>query len=156
MRKLILLFSLGILLVNCESKGVEKPKDLVGKDKMVDIWYDLYLINAMKSTELKFLQDRNITPASYIFEKYKVDSIQFGNSDRYYANDVELYDNLHKKVTTRLQKDKAAIDSTLLKNPEVEVKKEEKKPAEIPLKSREMLRKKHDLRGALFKDTIKN
>ena len=156
MRKLILLFSLGILLVNCESKGVEKPKDLVGKDKMVDIWYDLYLINAMKSTELKFLQDRNITPASYIFEKYKVDSIQFGTSDRYYASNVEEYENLHKKVTTRLQNDKARIDSILLKNPELEVNKEVNNSMEAPIKSRELLRKKHDVRGALFKDSLKN
>lgn len=157
MKKLLALLTICFLLQNCDSKPVEKPKDLVSKDMMVDILYDLYVVNAMKSSDMEYLKKNNITPAKYIFEKYKVDSLQFSRSDRYYATDIETYEKLHERVTKRLQDDKAAIDSLLAKNPEdEEIKDSVAKPPVTPYKVRDSLRKNRTLRSAFFKDSVKN
>lgn len=156
MKKLLALLTLCLLLQNCDSKPVEKPEDLVSKDMMVDILYDLYVINAMKSSEMEYLKEQNITPAKYIYEKYKVDSLQFSRSDRYYATDISTYEKLHERVTKRLQDDKAAIDSLLVKNPEEEIKDDVAKPIVTPFKTRDSLRKKRTLRAKLIQDSIKN
>ena len=149
MKRLLLIISICLLLLNCESKPVEKPEDLISKDKMVDILYDLYVVNAIKSSNAKYLNELHITPANYIYQKYKVDSLQFSRSDRYYATDVDDYEKLYQRVTTRLQERKAAIDTLISKNPEETVKKNDTLVA--PFKTRDSLSKKRALKKGLFK-----
>lgn len=156
MKKIIGLLSLGVLLLNCNSKPVEKPDNLVSKEEMINILYDLYVVNAMKSTELQFLQDRGITAADYVYKKYKIDSLQFATSDRYYASDVDEYENIYKEVTERLKQNKAEIDSLLLKNPEVEVSKDSTKTDPTRFKLKDSVKKKSTLKRLLVNDSIKN
>lgn len=150
MRKLLLFLIVGMLLVNCNSSPVEKPKDLIEKDVMVDILYDLYLANAMNTSDAKYLKELNLTPAKYVYHKYKVDSLQFSRSNRYYATDVDDYEKMYKKLTTRIQAEKAAIDASGTDNPDDE---------EIVIKNnlqRDSLRKKRALRVELAQDSLKN
>lgn len=139
-----------MLLVNCNSSPVEKPKDLIEKDVMVDILYDLYLANAMNTSDTKYLKELNLTPAKYVYHKYKVDSLQFSRSNRYYATDVDDYEKMYKKLTTRIQTEKAAIDASGTDNPDDE---------EVVIKNslqRDSLRKKRAFRAEIAKDSLKN
>lgn len=117
MRKLLLLLFFGMLLISCNSAVIEKPNDLIGKDKMVAILYDLNVINAIKNADMVYLSDRKITPANYILHKYKVDSLQFSRSDRYYASDVAQYEKIYERVIEKLRVNKVALDSLIAKNP---------------------------------------
>jgi hypothetical protein len=141
--------------LSCSSNTAEKPKDLIDKDQMVAILYDLYVINAMKSSNMQYLEDRRITSASYILHKYKVDSLQFEQSDRYYASDVEEYEKLYQRVSEKLNVNKAVIDSLIAKNPEQEIKIENS--AATPDKILKDPRKKKKLvTKNLFNDSIQN
>ena len=156
MKKLLFLLSLIGLLINCNSKPVEKPNDLINEDMMVDILYDLYVINGMKSSDMKYLEDRGIKPAKYIYQKYKIDSLQFAKSDHYYATDVDGYARLYERVTLRLQRNKAAIDSLIAKEPKEKKEDSIIKTTVISHKLRDSLRKKRILKKTLFSDSLKN
>jgi hypothetical protein len=156
MKKGLVILTLGLLLINCNSDAIEKPKNLVDKDQMIAILYDLYLVNAIKSSDITYIQKNNITSANYIFQKYKVDSLQFSQSDLYYASDVEEYEKMYQRVTQKLQEHKAAIDSLIAKNPNEEVKSEQVAPVAKPLKVRDSLRKKRFNQTTLFKDSTRN
>ncbi len=114
MKKSILL-GLIVLFFGCNSNSVEKPKNLIGKDKMVDILYDISLLEAIKTQNI----NGGITVKmgnDFIYKKYKIDSIQFAKSNKYYASDVEEYKKLFEKVKKRLNKETLKIDRELKKN----------------------------------------
>lgn len=113
-----------LLLLSCQS-GAEKPDNLIGDEVMVDIFYDLALIDGMRSHNPMALETYDITPHEYIYKKYKIDSLQFAHSNRYYAADIEKYKRMYEQVSTRIEQNKAEIDSLLKKeNPGLEVPKE--------------------------------
>lgn len=106
MRQLIYLFIL-ICLMGCD--GVDrpkKPKNLIAKDKMANIMHDLYILNAAKGVNRKLLEKNGVMPVDYIYRKYDIDSLQFANSNTYYAYDTEVYATLIENVQKTLQKDK--------------------------------------------------
>jgi Tfp pilus assembly protein PilN len=156
MKKLALLASLSMMLLSCNFNTTEKPEDLLSEDQMVAILYDLYVINAMKSGNMEYLKKHNITPANYILQKYKVDSLQFSTSDRYYAADLEVYEKLYQQVTQKLKEDKAVLDSLAGVIPESEVKLKSRVEKTIPLTAKDTMRKRGAGRATLFKDSIKN
>ena len=113
MKKSILL-GLIILVVGCNSNSVEKPKNLIGKDKMIDILYDISLLEAIKTQNInggiavKMGND-------YIYKKYKIDSIQFVKSNKYYASDIAEYKKMFEKIKERLNAETLKINAELKK-----------------------------------------
>ena len=89
--------------------GIDKPKkpdNLIAKDKMSNIMYDLYILNAAKGVNKKVLELNGIMPLEYVYKKYGVDSLQFAESNTYYAYDTETHSAIVEKVRADLQKDK--------------------------------------------------
>ncbi len=155
MKKSILFLLIGILFANCESKVIQKPEKLITEDQMVDILYDLYVLNAIKSNNFSDLELQDISPAQYIYHKYNIDSLQFAQSDKYYASDVNAYEKLHERVTTRLKNNKAKIDSIIAKNPVEKTQDSISKATQKPIISRDSLLKKRILRSTFLADSIK-
>ena len=109
------LLGLIVLLFGCNSSSVEKPKNLIDKDKMVDILYDISLLEAIKTQNI----NGGITVKmgnDYIYKKYKIDSIQFVKSNKYYASDIEEYKKMFEKVKDKLNAETLKIDRKLKKN----------------------------------------
>lgn len=107
MRVLSILFVLGFLFMACTKKERPvKPKDLIAKDKMEQILYDLYILNAAKGVNSKILESKRIKPEKYLLTKHNIDSTQFANSNAYYAFDADEYKVLVDNVKEKLEKDK--------------------------------------------------
>jgi len=104
------------LLVSCEKTTVKKPDNLIKEDKMVDIIYDLSLLEAIKSQKPAVLDSNSVDSKTYIYEKYKIDSLQFAKSDQYYASDIPNYKKMYDKVTKRIEDNKKITDSLVLKS----------------------------------------
>lgn len=103
----IMLFS----LVGCNSVDrPKKPENLIGKEKMSDIMYDLYILNAAKGVNRKLLERNGIIPMDYIYDKYNIDSLQFAESNTYYAYDIKTYTAIVEEVKKELKKDKKLYD----------------------------------------------
>lgn len=141
MKKLVLIIGVAFLLLNCNANAVQKPEKLIEKEVMVDIFYDLYLANAMFTADSKYFVDRNLTPSQYVYQKYKIDSLQFVQNDHYYASDLPSYEKLYATVTERLKKNKDLMDTIVAKSPQVEGKKLQEKKVTTPLQVRDSLRK---------------
>ena len=103
-------FILFLLLSACVEKVIEAPDDLIPKDKMIEMLYDLSLINAAKGTNPKMLEENNLEPTKFLFEKYGVDSTQFVKSDIYYASIPVEYQAIYITVADRLEKNKKDIE----------------------------------------------
>lgn len=82
---------------------MEKPKNLIPKEKMVMILNDLAIVNAAKVTNANILSQYDIEPTEYIFKKYDIDSTQFVESDRYYASIPEEHEEIYIAVETKLE-----------------------------------------------------
>lgn len=123
-------FFVFILLTSCSEKLLEKPDNLISKDKMVEVLKDLAIVNAAKSTNVTVLRDNNIEPMAYIFEKHGIDSVQFVESDKYYASLPVEYERIYKEVEAKLEKEHVVLQSAKKVKDSLRLMKQEKERLE--------------------------
>lgn len=97
------------------NNSVKKPDNLIAKDKMIDILYDISLLEAIKGQNIKGGISSKMSN-EYIYKKYNIDSIQFSKSNKYYASDLEEYKNMFESVKEKLNKKTAEIEAEVKKN----------------------------------------
>ena len=111
MKKISVLFILGLLVLACNSKEKpKKPDNLISMDKMEHILYDLYIMNAAKGVNRKILEENGVVPETYLLTKHNIDSAQFANSNAYYAFNADEYRGIVEKVKERLEKEKLEFE----------------------------------------------
>lgn len=119
MKKLSVLFSCFVIFVSCQNAPIERPDNLIDQDKMVDVMFDITVLEAMKSQNALVLETNKINPNTYVYKKYNIDSLQFANSDKYYASDVkiykEIYDAVNKRIEAQMELSKKQNTSSLPK-----------------------------------------
>ena len=108
-KQLIVFFGL-LCMMSCGEKIIEKPDDLIPKEKMTDLLYDLAILNAAKSTNKALLEANFDSPTTFLFEQYGVDSLQFVKSDIYYASQPLVYESIYKEVAARLEREKEIVE----------------------------------------------
>ena len=129
MKKGVLFFILISLILSCNEEVVKKPENLIEKDIMVDVMYDLALLEAIKYQSPNALQAHKINPDEYIYKKYKIDSAQFVQSNMYYASDYKEYKKMYDQINSRLVKNKSLLEEAIKneKDKALLLKKESKK-----------------------------
>jgi hypothetical protein len=102
MRKLnLLLLAFCFVILSCKEDVVTKPKNLIEREKMVAIIYDLSVLEAAKSQTSGIYHYPK--SSQFLKEKYKVDSLTFAQSSQYYASDMKEYKKMYDEVKARLQ-----------------------------------------------------
>ena len=98
-----ILFTIAALLTACESKvDYEKPKDLIPKEQMTDLLYDMHLATASSNLRnINLERDRNYM--SLVYEKYGIDSTRFAISNIYYTSKSDEYLEIFEEVERRLR-----------------------------------------------------
>lgn len=139
MRTIIFLF-VAVLLLGCStSDRPAKPENLISKDKMSDVIYDVFVLNAAKGINKTILENHGIMPQEYVYKKHKIDSLQFAKSNDYYAYDTKIYESIIDKVKQKLEVEKAKNEALILKEDKTrdslnKIKKKAKKPDSISQK----------------------
>jgi hypothetical protein len=141
MKKIMSFFIILIVLVGCKKELVKEPKRLIEREKMVNIMYDLSLLEAMKVENPAILDSFKYNSNQYIYKKYKIDSVQFAQSNIYYAADYKEYEKMYNQIKARLDKERTKVNSLM----KAEAKKE-------MLKTKE----KNKLKAKKDSDSIKN
>ena len=96
-----------LLVIACSSTDKpKKPNNLISENQMSEVLYDLYIINAAKGVNRKLLETNGFIPEAYVLTKYNIDSIQFVESNAYYAFDTDVYKVIVDRVKDRLEKEK--------------------------------------------------
>lgn len=138
MKKILILLAIVTILVSCKDEILKKPDRLIEKPIMVDIMYDLSLLDAIKYQNSASLDSFKINPKSYVYKKYKIDSLQFIKSNAYYASDYKEYTDIIDQVNNRLAQKKKNVDAA------IKAKREKEKLTKKPL-----LAPKNELKHAL-------
>ena len=112
MKKIIALLVV-LIFVSCKEEVVKKPSRLIEKGVMVNIMYDLTILEAMKYQNSVVSDSVMINPSQYIFKKYKIDSLQFVKSNVYYASHYEEYKDMYEQISSRLAKEKEVNDALI-------------------------------------------
>lgn len=94
--------------LSCKNEPIQAPSNLIEKDKMIDVLYDVAILEAIKVSNPGSLKARGIDSKTYIYKKFKIDSIQFAKSDKYYASDVKKYGKMYQEVIDRINAEKKA------------------------------------------------
>lgn len=112
MKHSAILFIFFLIFFGCQNVDQpEKPKNLIPKDKMVDILTETYLANAARSVDNKSIIEKGIKMDSLIYRNFGVDSLQFAKSNAFYAADVNTYMSIFQEVETRLDVMRKKMDS---------------------------------------------
>ena len=104
MRQLFILF-FALFVVSCSKNPVPKPDNLLDEETMVNILYDISLLQAIDGSMPNKLMEQDIKMDQYIFEKYKIDSTTYRQNQLYYAGDARKYKKIYDKVLERLEKE---------------------------------------------------
>jgi hypothetical protein len=91
------------------------------------------------------------TSNQYIYKKYKIDSVQFAQSNIYYAADYKEYEKMYNQIKARLDKEKTQVSSLMKATAKKEMLKaktkkklKEKKEADSIKKAKHNLKKLTD------------
>lgn len=117
MKKIIVAFCFVTTFFSCQNAVIEKPEKPIDEEVMVDVLYDLSLMEAIKSQNISD-SDNAINSSQYIYKKYKIDSVQFVQNNKFYASDVDNYKKMFDKVKARLEKEANKLDTIMKKNGE--------------------------------------
>ena len=117
MKKIILMLCFIMTFFSCQNVAVEKPKKLIDEAVMVDILCDLSLMEAIKSQNIAD-SGNAINSSQYIYKKYKIDSIQFVQNNKFYASYVDNYKKMFEKVKARLENEANKLDTIMKKSGE--------------------------------------
>lgn len=141
--KYFILFFLFVFL-SCKNDGVKKPSKLIEEEKMIDILYDISIMDALKSSNPGVLEDNNIDSRNYIYKKYSIDSLQFFENTAYYASNFKKYKKMYETVEKRIEENKKVADS-LLKIKQIE---DNKKAEELRLLNKDSIKKLRNMKEA--------
>jgi hypothetical protein len=130
-----------LTLLGCKEDLVKQPKHLIERAQMVNIMYDLSLLEAVKYQNPAVLDSNQIRPKQFIYKKYKIDSLQLAKNNVYYASDYKNYKIMFDEVVKRIEKDKKKV-STLLK---AEEKKNKIRLAKLKNKKQQVVKAKDSL-----------
>jgi hypothetical protein len=89
---------------------------------MIDVMYDLSILDAIKYQNPASLETYKINPSQYIYKSIKL-TAQFAQSNIYYASNYKDYKEMYDEVIKRIDAKKIILDSL--------VAREDKKQAVI-------------------------
>lgn len=96
---------------SCSFTGsVEKPDNLISESLMVNVLYEISILDAMSTFKPRNKDFEQIYGKPYIFLKYGVDSLQLAKSDQYYAKFPRLYHRIYSRVLEKMKKTKDSFD----------------------------------------------
>ncbi|WP_396602922.1 DUF4296 domain-containing protein [Algibacter sp. R77976] len=103
LKRFIVVVVLIFTVVACKKiNGPKKPKNLISKDKMVDILIDAKLITTANSKNKIIMRDAGLDFKTYVYEKHNIDSLQFALSNDYYAFHMEEYEEIYTRLADSL------------------------------------------------------
>ena len=91
-----------LIFISCGNIAMKKPPNLISEDQMVDILYDMMLINSAKGVNKQLLEKSIKNPEKYIYEIHSIDSLQFVESNAYYTYKSDAYKAIYEKIEQKL------------------------------------------------------
>jgi ABC-type multidrug transport system fused ATPase/permease subunit len=111
MKKIVIVLTT-LFFASCVDKSeIKKPEKLIEKEQMENILYDLAVLQAVKNYFPQKLTENGINSKTYVYQKYKIDSLQLVENNRYYASHIEEYKKIFTHISERIKNQKTIIDT---------------------------------------------
>jgi len=110
MKQLGITVLLFLIVVGCAEKVVEPPADVIPREKMITVLYDLALLNATNSSFRNVMQKQNKQMMELLYERHNIDSLQLAQSDLYYASKPLEYEYIYEQIESRLKKKQKSLE----------------------------------------------
>ena len=111
--KIVVVFVVILMSFSCQGiEPVPKPDNLITKETMGDILYDMAIITSARGHNSQAFSKTGINPKTYVFEKYKIDSTQYTQSTLYYSSSIDTYKEIVEKVRNRIEIEYKELDAT--------------------------------------------
>ncbi len=137
--KRLIYIGLILFILSCKSEiKYSKPENLIPKDQMIDMLYDMHIANGTTGIKNKALEN-NLNYMALVYEKYKIDSIRFAESNLYYIANINEYEDIFEELEKRLELLKTEFD----------------KQRDSVLKDLKEKKKTHDPLKLMGRDTVK-
>lgn len=149
--KQLIYISFIFLVISCQDiPSVEKPTDLIERDQMQDVIYEMAIVNGARGYDIQKLSKYGVAPETYIFEKYGIDSLQLAKSISYYASDIEDYKDMYLAIQERVDAEFKDYDSLAKIEKKVKDSLRTEKAKELQ-RERDSLKKVDSLKGKVKK-----
>ncbi|MEM6686101.1 MAG: DUF4296 domain-containing protein [Bacteroidota bacterium] len=112
-KNLLYILLILFIVVSCKEEAIPRPNNLLSKERMAGILYDITMINSIKGVNKFKLEESYMRLDTYLYEKHKTDSIQFQISNNYYAANPTVYSEIYEMVQARLTKERKVIGEEL-------------------------------------------
>ena len=122
-----------IIFWSCTDKVTyEKPENLIGKEEMIDLLYDMHVVIGTSNIKNVHLE-KNRNYMSLVYKKYGIDSSRFASSNLYYTSNIVEYEEIYEEVERRLDTlkrfhqaimDSISAEQTTDKNRAIQIKKD--------------------------------
>ena len=156
MKKILLFLIVLSIFASCKKEVVNTPENLIGKEEMVNIMYDLSILEAIKIQNPSSLDTFKINSNQYIYKKHKIDSAQFAQNNIYYAADYKEYKKMFEQVKSRLDKNVIALETSIKNKKKKDLLLENaKKKLKIKKEADSIKKAKQKLKTAKEADSIK-
>ena len=97
--------------LSCSTRMLEPPERLIAKEKFVDILYELTIYNGVKNNTTPAFTSSDLQIMPYLYSKYDFDSVQFFESNLYYASSGDLYVAMFDTIRARIERTEKLLDS---------------------------------------------
>jgi len=127
-----------IFFTSCTSNTIfEKPKDLIPRDTMTLLLGDMMIASSAKYVK-NINQEKKVNYMAFVYDKYKIDSLRFQNSNFYYTSKIDLYEEIVNDVKKNLEAQKEYYNKLNLKQDSL--RKDSIKKVGIKFKKRDSIK----------------
>lgn len=98
----------------CNENLVKTPENLLDEEVMIDILYDIAVLQAAESYVPDVISSKSIKANSFIYDKYEIDSITYYQNHKYYAADVKKYKKMYTEVIDRIKSKTKELEDPIL------------------------------------------
>ena len=98
------------MFLSCSSNESNQPKNIMSEDEMVNFLFDINIINSSRAFRNKSELNYYNIKDSLLFNKHKIDSLKFSNSNFYYASNPKIYLKIYTKLEEKLGQIKDSLN----------------------------------------------
>ena len=92
---------------------------------MVAILIDSRMLSSASTKNKRIMKDHNLDVSTYVFKTHNIDSLQFAESNSYYAFHMDMYEEIYEQVMDSLEKLNIKLKDIEAKEWRAQTKREE-------------------------------
>ncbi|MFM1878612.1 MAG: hypothetical protein RLZZ241_1478 [Bacteroidota bacterium] len=102
-----------LLFAACAEKQVKQPEQLLSREQMVNVLYDIAALSAIEGNYPNALERNDIRIMEFVYTKYGIDSLKFAASDLYYASIPAEYEAIYEALEARMGRERDSISEAM-------------------------------------------